>query len=108
MARNLPLDLPPDLWPGPPSRMRNYDIVANELTETQVADRVVVWTAGGDTIQSSFGTNCVGVLGSEAVLGIDPLIFPRLARGGEAALRRPANAPARFLGLSHHPTHPTW
>jgi len=76
--------------------MRNYGIVANELMETQVAERVVVWTAGGDTIQSSYGTNCVGVLGSEAVLVIDPLISPGLARRVEAALRRRTNAPVRF------------
>src|SRR2546425_2438284 len=87
--------------------MRNYDIVANELTETQVADRVVVWTAGGDTIQSSYGTNCVGVLGSEAVLVIEPPISPGPARRGQAALRRPTNAPVRFVGITHHPTHHT-
>ena len=88
--------------------MRKYDIVANELTETQVADRVVVWTAGGDTIQSSYGTNCVGVLGSEAALVIDPLISPGLARRVEAALRRRTNAPARFVVLTHHHTDHTW
>src|SRR2546425_11615771 len=77
-----------DLSPGPPRRMRNYGIVANELMETQVAERVVVWTAGGDTIQSSYGTNCVGVLGSEAVPGSDPLSSPGRARPGAAA-RRP-------------------
>src|SRR2546426_12090072 len=88
--------------------MRKHDIVANELTETQVADRVVVWTAGGDTIQSSYGTNCVGVLGSEAALVIDPLISPGLARRVEAALRRRTNAPARFVVLTHHQTDHTW
>src|SRR3989475_9358808 len=88
--------------------MRNYGIVANELTETQVAERVVVWTAGGDTIQSSYGTNCVGVLGSEAVLVIDPLISPGLARRVDAALRRRMNAPARFVIFNHHHTYHTW
>src|SRR3989475_2098936 len=108
MARNLPLDLPPDLSPGPARCMRKYDIVANELTETQVADRVVGGTAGGDTIQSSFGTNCVGVLGSEAVLVIDPLISPGLARGVEAARRRRTTAPVGFVVRTHHHTDHTW
>src|SRR5256712_7235909 len=101
--KNLP-QICQDLSPGPPLRMRNYGIVANELMETQVAERVVVWTAGGDTIQSSYGTNCVGVLGSETVLVIDPLSSPWLARPGEAALRRPTHAPQRFVGLTHHHT----
>src|SRR5437667_86586 len=43
-------------------------IVASELSETQICDRVFAWTAGGDTIQTSYGTNCVGVLGADAVL----------------------------------------
>src|SRR2546426_9971952 len=98
--KNLP-QICQDLSPGPPRRMRNYGIVANELMETQVAERVVVWTAGGDTIQSSYATNCVGVLGSEAVPGNDPLISPRLARRGQGALRRRRNAPEPFLGLTH-------
>lgn len=76
--------------------------------ETQVADRVLVWTAGGDTIQTSYGTNCVGVLGSEAVLVIDPLISPAFARQVDAALRRRTNAPAHFVVLTHHHTDHTW
>src|SRR2546421_4060533 len=55
-------------------------IVASELSETQIRDRVFAWTAGGDTIQTSYGTNCVGVLGADAVLVIDPLISPAFAR----------------------------
>src|SRR2546427_752457 len=94
--------------PAPHRRMSNYGIVANELMETQVAERVVVWRAGGDTIQSSYGTNCVGVLGSEAVLVIAPLISPGLARRVEAALRRLTNAPVRFVVLTHHHTDHTW
>src|SRR2546428_11092155 len=79
--KNLP-QICQDLSPGPPRRMRNYGIVANELMETQVAERVVVWTAGGDTIQSSYGTNCVGGLGSEAGPVGQPPNLPRLARPG--------------------------
>src|SRR2546427_4470809 len=77
--KNLP-QICQDLSPGPPRRMRNYGIVANELMETQVAERVVVWTAGGDTTQSSYGTNCVGALGSEPDLLINPPISPGLGR----------------------------
>src|SRR5256712_13397769 len=93
--KNLP-QICQDLSPGPPRRMRNYGIVANELMETQVAERVVVWTAGGDTIQSSYGTNCVGVLGSEAGPGIHPPTSPGAGAPGAASARRPAHAPLAF------------
>ncbi len=78
------------------------------LTETEVADRVVVWTAGGDTIHTSYGTNCVGVLGSKGALVVDPLIAPPLAREVEAVLRRRTTAPVRFVALTHHHTDHTW
>ncbi len=78
------------------------------LTETEAADRIVTWTAGGDTIYTSYGTNCVGVLGSEGVLVVDPLIAPPLAQEVEARLRRRTTAPVRFVALTHHHTDHTW
>src|SRR5207244_1311220 len=71
-------------------------------------DRVFAWTAGGDTIQTSYGTNCVGVLGADAVLVIDPLISPAFARQVQAAVRRRTNAPVRFVVFTHHHTDHTW
>jgi cyclase len=82
--------------------------MAEPLIESDAADRVVVWTAGGDTIESSYGTNCVGILGQESVLVIDPLITPALARQVEAALRRRTAAPVRFVVFTHHHTDHTW
>ncbi len=82
--------------------------MAERLIESDVADRVVVWTAGGDTIQTSYGTNCVGVLGTESVLVVDPLITPALARQVETALRRRTAAPVRFVVFTHHHTDHTW
>lgn len=82
--------------------------VSVELTETQVGDRVLVWTAGGDTIQTSYGTNCVGVLGSEGVLVVDPLISPAFARQVESSVRRRTTVPVRLVILTHHHTDHTW
>lgn len=78
------------------------------LIESDAADRVVVWTPGGDTIQTSYGTNCVGILGRESVLVVDPLITPALARQVEAALRRRTAAPVQFVVFTHHHTDHTW
>ncbi len=82
--------------------------MAEALIESDAADRVVVWTAGGDTIQTSYGTNCVGVLGEESVLVVDPLITPALARQVEDALRRRTDVPVRFVVFTHHHTDHTW
>jgi cyclase len=78
------------------------------LIESDVADGVVVWTAGSDTIRTSYGTNCTGVLGLDMVVVVDPLISPSLARQVEAALRRRTKVPVQFVVLTHHHTDHTW
>lgn len=78
--------------------------MAAAVTETQVRDRIVVWTLGGDEIATSYGANCVGVLGSDAVVLVDPLIAPEHARLIDAALRERTSAPVRFVVLTHHHT----
>src|SRR5438046_6230263 len=83
-------------------------LVGSALSATHSCDRVFACTAGGDTIQTSYGTNCVGVLGADAVLVIDPLISPAFARQVQAAVRRRTNAPVRFVAFTHHHTDHTW
>lgn len=78
--------------------------MAAAVTETQVRDRVVVWTLGGDAITTSYGANCVGIIGSDGVVLVDPLIAPEHARLVEAALRERTAAPVRFVVLTHHHT----
>lgn len=82
--------------------------MAAKLTEIEAADRVLVWTAGGDTIHTSYGTNCVAVIGSEGVLVVDPLIAPVFARDVAAAIRRRTSTPVRRVALTHHHTDHTW
>ncbi len=82
--------------------------MAAQLTEIEAADRVLVWTAGGETIHTSYGTNCVAVIGSEGVLVVDPLIAPVFAREVAAAVRRRTRAPVRAVALTHHHTDHTW
>lgn len=74
------------------------------IVETQVTNRIFVWTLGGDEIITSYGANCVGILGSDAVVLIDPLIAPAHARLVDAALREKTSAPVRFVVLTHHHT----
>jgi cyclase len=78
--------------------------VSGELSETRVRENVSVWTLGGDRIESSYGANCTAVIGSEAVLLVDPLIAPAHARLVESALRGITSLPVRFVVLTHHHT----
>lgn len=82
--------------------------VATQLTETRAADGVYVWTLGGETMPTSYGTNCIAVFGDDAVLVVDPLIAPAYAREVETALRAHTEAPVRFVVLTHHHTDHTW
>lgn len=74
------------------------------LTETPIRDDILVFTLGGDTMASSYGTNAVAVLGERAVLVVDPLIAPAHGRLIAAALRRHTDSPVRFVAFTHHHT----
>jgi cyclase len=78
--------------------------VGAELSETRIRENVLVWTLGGDRIESSYGANCTAVIGSEAVLLVDPLIAPAHARLVESALAEITSLPVRFVVLTHHHT----
>ncbi len=77
------------------------------LAETVVRPNVFVWTLGGETLNSSYGTNCIGVVGDGAVLLVDPLIAPTHARLVEEALRRHTRTPVRLVAFTHHHTDHT-
>lgn len=78
-----------------------------ELIETRVHDRIVVWTAGGETIQTSYGTNAIAVIGDGAALLVDPLVAPAHGRALQAALRAHTDAPVRYVLFTHHHTDHT-
>jgi cyclase len=74
------------------------------LSETVVRPHVLVWTLGGESMHTSYGANCVGVIGRGAVLIIDPLIAPAHARLIQEALARETDAPVRLVAFTHHHT----
>ncbi len=74
------------------------------LIETAVRSNIIVWTLGGDTIHTSYGTNCAAIIGDDAVVLVDPLIAPRHARQIEEAVRTRTRAPVHFVVLTHHHT----
>ncbi len=78
------------------------------LHEVQVRENVWVWTLGGDGLGTSYGANCVAVIGEAGVILIDPLGAPAHARQVEAALRKKTNRPVRVVILTHHHADHTW
>lgn len=85
-------------------RADSRDVSEHGLRETQISDRVVVWTLGGDTILTSWGANCTAIIGDRAVLLVDPLIAPAHARLVERALGRRTPLPVSHVLLTHHHT----
>ncbi|MGQ0550226.1 MAG: MBL fold metallo-hydrolase [Armatimonadota bacterium] len=74
------------------------------LIETEVRPNVVVWTLGGEVMQTAYGTNCSAIIGGDGVILVDPLIAPAHARLVEQAVRSRTTAPVRFVVLTHHHT----
>lgn len=74
------------------------------LAETPLGPHVFVWTLAGEAIHTSYGTNCVGILGDDTALLVDSLIAPAHARLVEEALRAHTRAPVRLVVLTHHHT----
>lgn len=76
----------------------------SSLSERRIDDNVFVWTLGGGSIASSYGSNCGAVIGGDAVLLVDPFIAPACARLAERALRERTPLPVRAIVLTHHHT----
>jgi cyclase len=75
-----------------------------QLHETLLSPRLLLLTLGGDTMLTSWGTNCLALAGRDATLVVDPLIAPAHARLVEAALARRGFPPVRHVALTHHHT----
>lgn len=74
------------------------------LRQERIRDNVLSWTLGGESVSSSYGSNCAAVIGREAVLVIDPFIAPAYARIVEEAVRKETSLPVRHVVLTHHHT----
>jgi cyclase len=79
-----------------------------DLHETRIGDNVIVWTLGGETLQTSYGANATAVIGADAVLLIDPLIAPAYGHRLAQALRAYTEAPVRYVVFTHHHSDHSW
>ncbi len=74
------------------------------LHETLLTPRLLLLTLGGDTMLTSWGTNCLALAGRDGTLAVDPLIAPAHARLVEDALARRGFPRVRHVALTHHHT----
>jgi cyclase len=74
------------------------------IREALLSPRLLVLTLGGDTVERSFGANCVAVAGERGTLVVDPLVAPAHARLVGEALARRAFPPVTHVVLTHHHT----
>ena len=77
---------------------------APALTVTELSPRLLVLTLGGDTPLTSYGANCVALVGSRGTLLVDPLIAPAHARLVAAELERRGAPPVTDVVATHHHT----
>ncbi len=74
------------------------------LREIRVRANILVFTLGGDRIETSFGANCTAVLGRRAIFLVDPLIAPAHARLIQEALAPKTALRVQYVALTHHHT----
>ncbi len=74
------------------------------LRETQVNERVVVFSTGGEDLPSCWGANAIAVLGEGGTLLVDPLVAPVYARELERLLAERGAGPVQWVVTTHHHT----
>ena len=74
------------------------------LREVRLSGRVSVFSPGGDTPATSYGTNATVVFGDGAVLVVDPFIAPAYARRLAELVEARAAGPVTWVVSTHHHT----
>lgn len=77
---------------------------APSLAEDRLSETVSVFTYGGETLATSYGSNAVAFFGEDATVLVDPFVSPVSAAGLDALLRTRAAAPVTHVVLTHHHT----
>ncbi len=74
------------------------------LREVRLSGRVSVFSPGGDTPATSYGTNATVVFGDGAVLVVDPFIAPAWAHRLAELVEARAAGPVTWVVSTHHHT----
>ncbi len=77
---------------------------APSLSEHRLSEAVSVFTYGGETLATSYGSNAVAFFGEGVIVLVDPFVSPVQAAGLDAVLRARTAAPVTHVVLTHHHT----
>jgi glyoxylase-like metal-dependent hydrolase (beta-lactamase superfamily II) len=78
--------------------------VAATLSTTELSASLLVFSLGGDTLETGYGANCVAFAGRDATVVVDPLVSSVHARLVHDALRSRGLPPVRWVIATHHHT----
>ena len=78
--------------------------VTASLAENRLSEAVSVFTYGGETLATSYGSNAVAFFGEGAIVLVDPFVSPVSAAALDAVLRARTAAPVTHVVLTHHHT----
>lgn len=78
--------------------------VASSLAENRLSEAVSVFTYGGETLATSYGSNAVAFFGEGAIVLVDPFVSPVQAERLDGLLRARTAAPVTHVVLTHHHT----
>jgi glyoxylase-like metal-dependent hydrolase (beta-lactamase superfamily II) len=79
-------------------------VIASSLAENRLSETVSVFTYGGETLATSYGTNAVAFFGDRGIVLVDPFVSPVLAAELDAQLRTRTAVPVTHVVLTHHHT----
>ena len=74
------------------------------LREIELSPSLLLFSLGGDALETGFGANCVVAAGRDATAVIDPLVAPAHARLVDEAIRRRRLPPVAWVIATHHHT----
>jgi glyoxylase-like metal-dependent hydrolase (beta-lactamase superfamily II) len=74
----------------------------SSLAENRLSDAVSVFTYGGETLETSYGTNAVAFFDDRGIVLVDPFVSPVLAAELDAQLRMRTAGPVTHVILTHH------
>jgi glyoxylase-like metal-dependent hydrolase (beta-lactamase superfamily II) len=77
---------------------------ASSLAEDRLSEAVSVFTYGGETLATSYGSNAVAFFGEGGIVLVDPFVSPLLAAELDARLRARTADPVTHVVLTHHHT----
>lgn len=74
------------------------------LAETRLTEHVSVFTYGGETLATSYGSNATVFFGTGAVVVVDPFVSPSQAATLGARIASRTDAPVTHVVITHHHT----